>query len=138
MNLKLTRPACFRSYEAEVAYLDVDSENTSSTPERGPWISRMKAMCRLPKQANGGACYARCSVCNKKTIQTSIGSSAVAPYPKQSRWLKSRGRFHCVGAAVISCRNEKAPDGLVADAHLSDGFLHLILIKSCPRALYLW
>ncbi|KAL0317603.1 UNVERIFIED_CONTAM: Ceramide kinase [Sesamum angustifolium] len=28
-----------------------------------------------------------------------------------------------VGAAVISCRNEKAPDGLVADAHLSDGHL---------------
>ncbi|KAF1894006.1 hypothetical protein Lal_00003921 [Lupinus albus] len=34
---------------------------------------------------------------------------------------------HSVGAAVISCRNEKAPDG----------FLHLILIRDCPHASYL-
>ncbi|KAG5033483.1 hypothetical protein JHK85_017465 [Glycine max] len=57
---------------------------------------------------------------------------------EETRWARSKGRFLSVGAAVISCRNEKAPDGLVADAHLSDGFLHLILIRDCPHASYLW
>ncbi|KAK4385167.1 Ceramide kinase [Sesamum angolense] len=40
----------------------------------------------------------------------------------------------------VSCRANCAvcPDGLVADAHLSDGYLHLILIKECPHPCYLW
>lgn len=126
-----------RSYEAEVAYLEVDSEKTAST-EKGHWIRRIKARTRVCKELNGGACCARCSVCNSKPIPTSAGVSSLAPYSKESRWLKSKGRFQSVGAAVISCRNERAPDGLVADAHLSDGFLHLVLVKDCPRALYLW
>lgn len=62
------------------------------------------------------------------------------PYSRlgEKRWLKSKGRYLSVGAAIISCRNERAPDGLVADAHLSDGLLHLVLIRDCPHAFYLW
>ncbi|CAA6657071.1 unnamed protein product [Spirodela intermedia] len=53
---------------------------------------------------------------------------------KHSKWrfsfevVQIRGRYLSVGG----------PDGLVADAHLADGFLHLILIKDCPRPRYLW
>lgn len=67
-------------------------------------------------------------------------SSIEIPYfgLKESRWLTTKGHFISVGAAVISCRNSRAPDGLVADAHLSDGFLELILIKDCPLPHYLW
>ncbi|KAJ8511646.1 hypothetical protein OPV22_002080 [Ensete ventricosum] len=59
-------------------------------------------------------------------------------HSQDSRWLEYKGRFLSVGAAIISCRNERAPKGLVAEAHLADGFLHLILIKDCPHPLYLW
>ncbi|KAL3524130.1 hypothetical protein ACH5RR_016964 [Cinchona calisaya] len=126
-----------RSYEAEVAYLEVESEKASVGPERGHWSSKMKALWGLSKPSDKGTCRAKCSVCNKKPIRSSTRSASIGPYLEKSRWKKSKGRFLSVGAAVISCRNEKAPDGLVADAHLSDGFLHLILVKDCPRALYL-
>jgi ceramide kinase len=84
-------------------------------------------------------------VCNQPTLSESdrdfsdgvVGKSD--NYNNQDlKWSRSKGCFLSVGAAVISCRNERAPDGLVADAHLSDGFLHLILVKDCPRPYCLW
>jgi ceramide kinase len=51
-------------------------------------------------------------------------------------WVWSEGHFLSIGAAVILCRNEIAHDGLVADAHFSNGFLHLLLIRDCPLPLY--
>lgn len=126
-----------RSYEAEVAYVQVESEKPSVDTKRGPWSGKMKALIGLSDPSIKGTCRAKCSVCNEKPIQSSAKSASIGPYKGESRWKKSKGRFLSVGAAVISCRNERAPDGLVADAHLSDGFLHLILVKDCPRARYL-
>ncbi|CAI9091992.1 OLC1v1027119C1 [Oldenlandia corymbosa var. corymbosa] len=125
-----------RSYEAEIAYLEVEPEKGNFCPERGPWSSKVKAMIGLSKEAEKSTCLANCKVCNKKPVCSPSRSANMGPYSKALRWKKSKGRFLSVGAAVISCRNEKAPDGLVADAHLSDGFLHLILVRNCPRALY--
>lgn len=124
-----------RSYEAEVSYLEVEPEKSNPNPDKGVRGSRTKPLCGLPKRSERVACRAKCNVCNTEQVHT---SNETPPYSKESKWLRSKGRYLSVGAAVISCRNEKAPDGLVADAHLSDGFLHLILIKDCPRAFYLW
>ncbi|XXG66553.1 hypothetical protein AAC387_Pa06g0102 [Persea americana] len=128
-----------RSYEAEVAFLDVKSEDpiiNNGLPDSGR--RRSWRLLRNPKKA---VCRVDCVVC-RETLKPSQMLKNVAStshiYSEDSRWLRSKGRFLSVGAAVISCRNEKAPDGLVADAHLSDGFLHLILIKDCPRTFYLW
>lgn len=101
----------------------------------GANAKRIKAFWGLSKESERIACRAKCDICNS----TSVASQIEKPDPKQkSNWVSVKGRFLSIGAAVISCRNEKAPDGLVADAHLSDGFLHLVLIKECPRAFYLW
>ncbi|KAG5558310.1 hypothetical protein RHGRI_008291 [Rhododendron griersonianum] len=121
-----------RSYEAEIAYLEVKSEESSSASEEVLRGSRKRALWGLPKKSERKPCRVNCNVC------TSTSHPMPAHNAEGSRWLKSKGRFLSIGAAVISCRNERAPDGLVADAHLSDGFLHLILIKDCPHALYLW
>lgn len=118
----------FRSYEAEVACLDVKSEKTSESPESP--TSKRRGLWYLPKKSERVVCRASCSTC--------ATSGAPSSEPEEQIWLKSKGSFLSVGAAIISCRNEKAPDGLVADAHLSDGFLHLILIRNCPHASYLW
>ncbi|XP_047255265.1 ceramide kinase isoform X1 [Capsicum annuum] len=125
-----------RSYEAEVAYVEVESEkkNTGLEKASGGWT---KGLWSLLKKSERVACRANCNICKTKAGHTSAKCPSLQPYSKDSRWLKSKGNFLSVGAAVISCRNEKAPDGLVADAHLSDGFLHLILIKDCPHACYL-
>ncbi|KAF5731048.1 Diacylglycerol kinase family protein isoform 1 [Tripterygium wilfordii] len=128
-----------RSYEAEVAYLEVESEKTKLLPENGRPLERIRAFLGQNKSDNL-VCRKNCKVCNTKPNGATTRTPNAMPYshPKGARWLKSRGNFLSVGAAIISNRNEKAPDGLVADAHLSDGFLHLILIRNCPRALYLW
>lgn len=129
----------FRSYEAEVAFLDVKSVDPivdKGLPESGtPHIWRLM---RNPKKV---VCQVDCVVCRETLKPSQIlknDASTSHIYSEDSRWLRSKGRFLSVGAALISCRNERAPDGLVADAHLSDGFLHLILIKDCPRTFYLW
>lgn len=126
-----------RSYEAEIAYLEVESEKKNIGLEKESTGSWTKGLWSLLKKSERVPCRANCNICKTKAGHTSAKCPSLQPYSKDSRWLKSRGRFLSVGAAVISCRNEKAPDGLVADAHLSDGFLHLILIKDCPHAFYL-
>nr|XP_043616757.1 ceramide kinase-like isoform X2 [Erigeron canadensis] len=114
-----------RSYEAEVTYMEVEPEKTNI----GANGRRIKAFWGLSKDPERVPCRAKCSICN---------SNITSDAQQESKLVRVKGRFLSIGAAVISCRNEKAPDGLVADAHLSDGFLHLILIKDCPRAFYLW
>ncbi len=54
-----------------------------------------------------------------------------------TKWQTCRGKFHSVGAAIMSCRNDRAPDGIAAHAHLADGFLYLILIRECSRPAHL-
>lgn len=123
----------FRSYEAEVAYLEIKSEKTTSSAGQSfGGSSRGKAFWSRTKKSERVICRAKCKVCNTKPVHVPTG------HVRDSKWVRSKGQFLSVGAAVISNRNERAPDGLVADAHLSDGFLHLILIKDCPHALYLW
>ncbi|OAY81230.1 Ceramide kinase [Ananas comosus] len=85
----------------------------------------------LQKSPSRLICCENCAVCAETATTANI-------YSESSRWVKSKGRFLSIGAAIMSCRNERAPDGLVADAHLADGFLHLILVRDCPRPYYLW
>ncbi|EOY22807.1 Diacylglycerol kinase family protein isoform 4 [Theobroma cacao] len=127
-----------RSYEAEVAYLEVESDKNNSIPDASRMFDKVRSLKR--KKSERIICRVNCNVCNTKPVYSSARSSPATPYmrPQETRWLKSKGQFLSVGAAIMSNRNERAPDGLVADAHLSDGFLHLLLIKDCPHALYLW
>ncbi|XP_050156497.1 ceramide kinase isoform X29 [Malus sylvestris] len=115
------------SYEAEVAYIEVKPEG-KSIPERGS-LSDHKQPFWSPNKSDQAICRVNCKVCS---------STTPCSYPGETKWSISKGKFLSIGAAVISNRNERAPDGLVADAHLSDGFMHLILIKDCSHALYLW
>ncbi|XP_030534436.1 ceramide kinase isoform X2 [Rhodamnia argentea] len=122
-----------RSYEAEVAVLRVNSEETHPA-EEGHWRRHFRALRSLNKRQKV-ICRANCEIC---TANRDVSSQS-KPYshPGEMGWLSFKGRYLSVGAAIIACRNGRAPDGLVADAHLADGFMHLILIKDCPRAFYL-
>ncbi|XP_050223739.1 ceramide kinase isoform X2 [Mercurialis annua] len=124
-----------KSYEAEVAYVETDPGKSNSTIGKGHLLSRIKGALEKSERS---VCRINCSVC--KPVHVSARSPRAAPYsrPEGIKWVRRRGHFLSVGAAIISNRNERAPDGLVADAHLSDGFLHLLLIRDCPRAFYLW
>lgn len=117
----------FRSYEAEVAYLNASTEVPSRSGARV--AVGIQNIWRKSRQSNKTICRANCPTCSK--------DSKLINYA-DNRWCRSKGRYLSVGAAIISCRNGRAPDGLVSDAHLADGFLDLVLIKDCPRAHYLW
>ena len=142
-------PACYdfvgtrvflrhRSYEAEVSFIEVPDEKTHH-------IRSELASCR--KEAVGNSkkvkCLMNCAVCadgidsDEPIVLTSGVEVLPQTKPHASKWLKSKGPFLSVGAALMSCRNDKAPGGVVVDAHLSDGFLHLVLIKDCSHASYL-
>ncbi|XP_042508519.1 ceramide kinase isoform X2 [Macadamia integrifolia] len=131
-----------RSYGADIRFLEVKAENVNAIPVKGLQGRGTRSLWGPQKRPERLVCHVNCSVCTESVNPTQMitKSPTETDYmiPKDSRWLQSKGHFLSVGAAVISCRNERAPDGLVADAHLADGFLHLILVKECPRAFYLW
>ncbi|XP_074281838.1 ceramide kinase isoform X1 [Silene latifolia] len=116
-----------KSYEAEVSYLDLKYEETTQHLEEGNLKVGTRSLKNHNKKREREICRTNCEICCMPSPSTS-----------EPKWLSAKGRYLSVGAAVISCRNERAPDGLVADAHLSDGLLHLILIKTCPHPSYLW
>ncbi|PIA61720.1 hypothetical protein AQUCO_00200007v1 [Aquilegia coerulea] len=129
-----------RSYEAEVSYVEV-SEELEDPTSKNILDSGTRSFVSAEKPERV-ICRVNCRICSEsaKTTQILTNGSSLTQYNnvRTSRWLQSKGRYLSIGAAIISNRNGRAPDGLVADAHLSDGFLHLILIKDCPRAFYLW
>uniref|UniRef100_K3YQY0 Ceramide kinase n=1 Tax=Setaria italica TaxID=4555 RepID=K3YQY0_SETIT len=130
-----------RSYEAKVAFLE--SPNTDSLTESAEDdVTGAQPLRFRQKRPRKIICRTNCFVCKEASTSGQNSEDEIADSSrticKNPKWVWSEGRFLSVGAAVISCRNERAPDGLVADAHLSDGFLHLLLIRDCPLPLYLW
>ncbi|KAK6936852.1 Diacylglycerol kinase, catalytic domain [Dillenia turbinata] len=95
-----------RSYEAEVTYLEVKPEVRNSDQEN--------AILDSQKKSERLVCKANCSICNTRPDSASTRgvASPNSLFSDKSRWLRSKGRFLSIGAAIISCRNEKAPDGL--------------------------
>ncbi|KAL6321745.1 hypothetical protein AAG906_031260 [Vitis piasezkii] len=114
-----------RSYEAEVACLEVKSEKTSASSETV--ASRRYGLWLLPKNLKEWFAV----------LIAVLATQIEAVCLLVTKMVEIQRSFLSVGAAIISCRNERAPDGLVADAHLSDGFLHLILIKTAPCILFM-
>eukprot|EP00250_Pteridium_aquilinum_P017368 c23596_g1_i1 orf=261-2384(+) len=129
-------------YEAEISYIelpevDIKMPAPSSSHSESSLLQRKTGK-------NGGtsriSCRLNCSICaNGIDLSEIDGTSVVSSHLQDSpRWKHLRGSFVSVGAAVISCRNDKAPNGVAASAHLADGLLHLILVKECSRLSYLW
>ncbi|CAL4967927.1 unnamed protein product [Urochloa decumbens] len=129
-----------RSYEAKVAFLE--TPNTNSLTASADDVTGAQPLQSRHKKSRKIICRTNCFVCKEASTSGQKSEDEIADSSRKicenPKWVWSEGRFLSVGAAVISCRNERAPDGLVADAHLSDGFLHLLLIRDCPLPLYLW
>ncbi|KAI5058166.1 hypothetical protein GOP47_0026336 [Adiantum capillus-veneris] len=129
-------------YDAEISYIELpETDLRTSEPGSSNYGS---GLFNKKTWRNGGlnkiACRLNCNICSNgmdffEMDETSSISSNSENTPK---WKHVRGSYISVGAAVISCRNEKAPNGVAASAHLADGLLHLILVKECSRLSYLW
>ncbi|KAL6633851.1 hypothetical protein ACP70R_026522 [Stipagrostis hirtigluma subsp. patula] len=130
-----------RSYEAKVAFLETGNTHSLMASAEDV-VSEAQPLQYRQKRPHKIICRTNCFVCKEASTSRQNSEDVVPDHSgticENPKWVWSKGRFLSVGAAVISCRNERAPDGLVADAHLSDGFLHLLLIRDCPLPLYLW
>ncbi|MCO5570943.1 hypothetical protein L7F22_024673 [Adiantum nelumboides] len=128
-------------YDAAISYIELP-ETDIQTLEPG---SSNHGSSSLNKEngKNGGLnktlCRLNCNVCLNGMDFSEMGEiSSISSNPEDTpKWKHVRGSYLSVGAAVISCRNEKAPDGIAASAHLADGLLHLILVKNCSHLSYL-
>eukprot|EP00898_Chlorokybus_atmophyticus_P008441 jgi/Chlat1/8599/Chrsp86S07994 len=74
---------------------------------------------------------AAANVANATAPSTVVEVVGPAAGPEQMRTIQ--GKFMSVGAALMTCRNDRAPMGVSTHAHLGDGYLDLILIKECSR-----
>lgn len=102
---------------------------------------------KLTDRAHRVICRVNCGICaqgmdlnhlvDSDSEEEELEEASAELQATKPRWRSLRGSFHSVGGAVMSCRNDKAPDGLAAHAHLADGLLHLILIRKCSRPSYL-
>lgn len=128
-NLLINSIILCRKYLAEVSFLEMP---TSVSPS----VTTSDVLKKL-------VCREKCFVCsqgidlNHLVSDDNYGEEDPGHQSAKPRWRTRLDSFHSIGAAVMSCRNDKAPDGLSAHAHLADGLLHLILIKSCSRPNYL-
>jgi ceramide kinase len=131
-----------QSYEAEISFLDIPQTGSNPQTEipQGPW-TRNKSSKLRPSDSKKVVCLANCTTCASGFDFSHVlnGESDTEDVNEMQAptWKTCQAKFHSVGAAVMSCRNDKAPDGLVAHAHLADGLLHLILIRECSRPQYL-
>lgn len=130
-----------RSYEAKVAFLDTGDTRTLTASAENV-VNGVQPLQSCQKRPRKIICQKNCFICKETSTSGQNSEDKIPDNPRticeNPKWVWSKGRFLSVGAAIISCRNERAPDGLVAEAHLSDGFLHLLLIRDCPLPLYLW
>jgi len=88
---------------------------------------------RKPKTAPS-ECKAACFWCQGQKNQDPSAESR-KDIPQDVEVVE--GEFVSIMIAVMPCRSDKSPNGVVPHAHLSDGRLHLILVKKCPRWRYL-
>lgn len=128
-------------YDAAISFIELPEMDT-----RPSSLSRSNSESSFvfKKDEKNGAlskitCRLNCSICaNGIDLSEMDEITGVSSQSQRSpRWKRFRGAFVSVGAAVISCRNDKAPNGIAASAHLADGLLHLILVRECSRLAYL-
>eukprot|EP00249_Psilotum_nudum_P006309 c19625_g1_i1 orf=328-2562(-) len=130
-----------KSYEAQVSYLELPGGTMDLlSTQNGAGKEIASDISKNAKLSYMIRCCVNCAVCSKGRDCSNLDERPVSTIPvsQTPRWQSVRGRFLSVGAAVLSCRNDKAPDGVAAHAHLADGLLDLILIKDCSRPAYLW
>ncbi|KAJ7540782.1 hypothetical protein O6H91_10G030700 [Diphasiastrum complanatum] len=133
-----------KKYAAEISFLDMGEKSNVKANSVGKYSYQQGKV--HTKNINQVICRMNCPICARGKDDTltnaaekhPIGRSSKTPFGwETARWRTSHGIFQSVGAAVMSCRNDKAPDGMVAHAHLADGLLDLIMIRDCSRPAYL-
>ena len=111
-----------KSYRARVEYLPAPRESSS----RQVICTKSCPVCLQP--AHGRLNPAQKSF--KLHAQNSLKRC-------ESDWRAVEGEFAGIMLVIMPCRSEKSQTGVCKYSHLSDGRVHLVMIKACSRWRYL-
>ncbi|KAH7428563.1 hypothetical protein KP509_09G007200 [Ceratopteris richardii] len=126
-------------YDAEISFIEPPELDSGLMPGSSDPEDSLLCKRNGNHRVKRAACRLNCGIClNKTDFSGTDGTNGTSHSQCSQRWKHVKGSYISVGAAVISCRNDKAPNGVASTAHLADGLLHLILIKDCSRLSYLW
>lgn len=64
------------------------------------------------------------------------GSGYLSDGEEEEGWVTIEGDFKLIMAVVSPCRSDRSALGLLPYGHLSDGRIHLIMVKKCSIAAY--
>lgn len=120
--------AANRSYSARISYLPATSSLSGS-------FSRV--------------CSSNCQHCLRPThtnVKARAFKEVSSPFARHSRhslldraddWVTVQGEFAGIMLVIMPCRSDKSKNGVARYGHLSDGNIHLVLVKRCSRWQYL-
>lgn len=89
-------------------------------------------------------CTTDCIVCSQKshsrlsTSQKSFSFHADESLKRlPEEWKVVEGSFAGIMLVIMPCRSQKSSKGVARYGHLSDGNIHLVMVKQCSRLQYL-
>ncbi|XP_061979408.1 ceramide kinase isoform X1 [Populus nigra] len=120
------------SYEAEVAYIETESEKTNPTVEKGQLFSGLRKR-QGPKKSERVVCRTNCGVCNTKSDYMSKRSPCPTPYSSsgETRWLRSKGTLPSLQ------REEDSPSILNLWSITRRQLLRLLLLASRVSGIWM-
>ena len=70
---------------------------------------------------------------DRDTDSEAGGFADLHPHPDADGWRMWEGEISSLMVVVTSTRSDKSKHGIVPHAHLSDGRLHLVIVRKCSR-----
>lgn len=89
-------------------------------------------------------CRRNCLICSQPSHNrlntdrksfTSHSKGSLHRFPGE--WKTVEGEFAGIMLVIMPCRSEKSSNGVAKYGHLSDGNIHLVMVKRCTRWQYL-
>ncbi len=148
-----------RSYGARVEWLPAGEEEGGGGGGAPPKrllerpCSSACAACDRAAGGRGGAPAAEAALArspSRPDLGARRASAAAAPEAPHAGpgaaalphgWRVAEGEFAAIMLVVLPCRSEKSAAGVARHGHLSDGALHLVMVRRCSRPAllaFLW
>lgn len=154
--------AANRAYHCRVSYLPADTTRPTSicsvncalcTPSQSMKLNQSNSSVLLgggnnnSNNNNNNSLHSHHSGVNKSQLQGGGGNNfaATGMHRHSSRALNTRaddwktieGDFAGIQLVIMPCRSDKSLNGVAKYGHLSDGNIHLVLVRHCSRLQYL-
>eukprot|EP00798_Chlamydomonas_sp_ICE-L_P020658 gene20658-27444_t len=71
--------------------------------------------------------------CERPAVSDPPRRLGLAPAGRPGQWVSVKGTYMSIMAVVMPCRSHMSKNGIVPDAHISDGRMHLVLLGQCSH-----